>query len=141
MNRMVWVVAGITTLFHLATATIYSYHRDEFYYLASGRRLAWGYVDHPPLTPVLYRFSDAVFGHSVFALRIVPAVLHGVAVVLVALLARELGGSLRAQLIAALGTAVVAAAARHGALPRHRDVRDRGVDRDRAAPRPAAERG
>lgn len=103
---MVWVVAGVTTLFHLATASIYSYHRDEFYYLASGRRPAWGYVDHPPLTPLLYRVADRVFGHSVFGLRIIPAVLHGVTIVLVALLARELGGSLRAQLIAALAAAV-----------------------------------
>jgi 4-amino-4-deoxy-L-arabinose transferase-like glycosyltransferase len=106
MNRSVWVVALVTTAFHLATATIYGYHRDEFYYLASGRRLAWGYVDHPPLTPLLYRAADRVFGHSELGLRVTPAVLHGVIVVLAALLARELGGSPRAQLIAALGAAV-----------------------------------
>ena len=26
------------------------YFRDEFYYLACSHRLAWGYVDHPPLS-------------------------------------------------------------------------------------------
>src|SRR5205823_11695304 len=55
--RSTWIVAAVVVAFHLATATIYGYHRDEFYYLASGRRLAWGYVDHPPLTPFLYRVS------------------------------------------------------------------------------------
>jgi 4-amino-4-deoxy-L-arabinose transferase-like glycosyltransferase len=102
----VWIVGALTTAFHLATATLSSYHRDEFYYLASGRRLAWGYVDHPPVTPLLYRFADRFFGQSELAFRITPAVLHGVMVVLVALLARELGGGPRAQLIAALGAAV-----------------------------------
>ena len=56
--RWTWLVAAVVVAFHLATATIYSYHRDEVYYLASGRRLAWGYVDHPPITPFLYRVSD-----------------------------------------------------------------------------------
>ena len=93
-------------MFHLATANIYGYHRDEFYYLASGRRLAWSYVDHPPLTPLLYRVDDRLFGTSPFALRVVPALLHGLLVVLVVLLTRELGGIARAQLLAALGAAV-----------------------------------
>ena len=85
---------------------IYSYHRDEFYYLASGRRLAWGYVDNPPLTPVLYRISDALFGTSVFGLRIVPAFMHGGLVLLTAVLARELGGDVRGQIVAAIAAAV-----------------------------------
>jgi hypothetical protein len=100
-------VAGGATAFHLATANIYSYHRDEMYYLASGRRLAWGYVDHPPLTPLLYRVSDNLFGSSPFALHIAPALLSGVIVLLTARLAAELGGGRRAQLIAALGAATV----------------------------------
>jgi 4-amino-4-deoxy-L-arabinose transferase-like glycosyltransferase len=107
VTRATWIVAALTTLFHLATANIYGYHRDEFYYLASGRRLAWSYVDHPPLTPMLYRFEDRFFGTSPFALRIVPALLHGLLVVLGTVLARELGGNARAQLLAALGAAVV----------------------------------
>jgi 4-amino-4-deoxy-L-arabinose transferase-like glycosyltransferase len=105
-SREAWAVAVATVGIHLATATIYTYHRDEVYYLASGRRLAWGYVDHPPLTPFLYRVSDALFGSSVFGLRIVPALLHGLIVLLTARLAAELGGNNRAQMIAALGAAV-----------------------------------
>jgi hypothetical protein len=106
LPRAVWIVAGLVVLLHFATATIYSYHRDEVYYLASGRRLAWGYVDQPPLTPFLYRVSDTVFGSSLFGLRIVPACLHGVLVVMTALLARELGASGRGQIAAAIAAAV-----------------------------------
>jgi hypothetical protein len=102
----VWAVAGATAALHLATARIYSFHRDELYYLASGRRLAWGYVDHPPVVPLLYRVGDEVFGASLLGLRVVPALVHGATVVLTALLARELGGGRAAQVLAALGAAV-----------------------------------
>src|SRR4051794_33854465 len=104
--RATWLLALSVVVFHLATAGIYGYHRDEVYYLASGRRLAWGYVDHPPLTPLLYRVSDALFGASQFGLRIVPAVLSGVIVALTALLARELGANRRGQLLAAVAAAI-----------------------------------
>jgi 4-amino-4-deoxy-L-arabinose transferase-like glycosyltransferase len=106
LSRSTWIVAAVVVVFHLATASIYGYHRDEVYYLASGRRLAWGYVDHPPLTPFLYRVSDTVFGSSLFGLRIIPALLHGGLVVMTALLARELGGDTRAQIAAAIAAAI-----------------------------------
>jgi hypothetical protein len=104
--RSTWIVATIVAVFHLATAAVYSYHRDELYYLASGRRLAWGYVDQPPLTPFLYRVSDTLFGSSLLGLRVIPACLHAGLVVIIALLARELGGDHRAQVVAAIGAAV-----------------------------------
>jgi 4-amino-4-deoxy-L-arabinose transferase-like glycosyltransferase len=106
LTRSVWIVVGVVVVFHLATAAIYSYHRDELYYLASGRRLAWGYVDQPPLTPFLYRISDVVFGSSLLGLRVIPAFLHGGLVLMTALLARELGGDARAQIAAAIAAAV-----------------------------------
>jgi hypothetical protein len=31
----------------------YGIFRDEFYYLVNMQWLAWGYVDHPPLAPLL----------------------------------------------------------------------------------------
>jgi hypothetical protein len=83
------------------TATRYGYHRDELYF----RMLepAWGYVDQPPLTPLLARIATAVLGDSVGALR-VPAIacLLG-AVLLTVLTARELGGGRGAQALCAWG--------------------------------------
>lgn len=99
-------MAAAVVVFHLATAQIYGYHRDEFYYLASGRRLAWGYVDQPPITPLLYRVGDTLFGSSLLGLRIVPALVHAGIVVVTALLARELGATARGQVVAALAAAI-----------------------------------
>ncbi len=106
MIAVVGWIAAATAAFHLLTANVWGYHRDEFYYLACGRRLAWGFVDHPPVTPALYRLASMTVGTSKLGLRIVPALLHGVTVILLALLARELGGNGRAQLLAALAAAL-----------------------------------
>ena len=83
----------------------YGYHRDELYF----RMLhpAWGYVDQPPLAPLLARtFSSLV--DSAWAIRI-PATLAAVgSVVLVALITREVGGGRLAQALAAWGYAFAA---------------------------------
>ena len=87
----------------LATAGRYGYHRDELYFRVLGFHPQWGYVDQPPMTPLLARAAIVVFGDSVGALR-VPAALCAVATtLLLAALARELGGSRGAQILAALG--------------------------------------
>ena len=96
------VIAAVKVGFQLVTAGLYGPHRDEFYYLDGGYHLAWGYVDHPPLVPVLYRLSAAVFGHTVPALHVLPAFIGAVYVVLGALLAREFGGRRAEQVLAGL---------------------------------------
>ena len=84
----------------MAIATRYGWHRDEFYYVVAGRHLAWGYVDQPPLTPLLARAAAAVSG-GVLALRLVVVVVQCATIVLGALVAREMGGGRRAQAMAA----------------------------------------
>lgn len=64
-------------------------------------------MDHPPITPLLYRVSDTLFGDSLLGLRVVPALLHGLLVVFTVLVARELGADARAQIVAALASALV----------------------------------
>ena len=51
----------------------YGYFRDEFYYLACGRHLAWGFVDHGPLVAVQARLGEILFGQSIFATRVLSA--------------------------------------------------------------------
>ena len=104
-SAVAWVAAATTAL-HLATANLWGYHRDEFYYLACGRRLAWGFVDHPPVTPWLYRLADLTLGTSKLGLRTVPALLHGATVLLIAALAASSAARPRAQLLAALAAAL-----------------------------------
>src|SRR2546421_3522680 len=76
----------------MAVADRYGWHRDELYYLASGRHLSLGYVDYPPITPLLARIDQAIFPGSLPGLRLLT-VLAGAAVILIAApIAPELGG-------------------------------------------------
>ncbi|WP_424529487.1 glycosyltransferase family 39 protein [Sphaerisporangium viridialbum] len=98
-------VALATSAVLLAVSPWYGYHRDELYFRLLGGHPQLGYFDTPPLTPMIARWSTAVFGDTVVALRIVPALCAGLVIVLVALITRELGGNRRAQILAAAGTA------------------------------------
>jgi 4-amino-4-deoxy-L-arabinose transferase-like glycosyltransferase len=81
----------------------YGYFRDEFYYLACGHHLAWGYVDHGPIVAVQARLGEILFGDSVFAIRILSAVAGALTVFLGGLLCWALGGRRSAQALAMLG--------------------------------------
>ena len=107
-NLAVGGIAAALGVVLLATANRYGFHRDELYFIEAGHHLAWGYVDQPPLTPLLGHISQSVFGASPRALR-VPSVLVGMAlVVLSASLCRRFGGTSRARILAAVCSAVAA---------------------------------
>ena len=106
VGPMLLIAAGFVAV-ELIVAARYGYHRDELYFLACAKHLAWGYVDQPPLVPAVARISTALFGSSAFALRAFPACAGGVAVVLTSLMARELGGRRHAQIIAAERAAMI----------------------------------
>lgn len=96
-------------LFALAKAVVnatcmygYGYFRDELYYVECAKHLAWGYVDHPPLSIAVLALWRSVFGDGMLALRF-PVILAGAAsVVLAGLIAREIGGRRFAQGLACL---------------------------------------
>jgi len=89
---------------HLAApaSSRYGYFIDEFYYLACAKRLAFGYVDHPPLAPVLLALTRLVFGESIFAIRILPVLASGATVWVTGRLVGRLGGGRRATVLAGL---------------------------------------
>ncbi len=93
-------LAAATLLFHLATSRGYGYFRDELYYLACSAHPALGYVDFPPLLALLLRPWRAVFGDSVPALRLLPAIAAAAAVLVTGAIVRALGGDRRAELTA-----------------------------------------
>jgi len=84
----------------------YGFHGDEMYYIVAGQHPAFGYVDQPPLTPLLSAASVALLGVSPTAVRVLPALEMALVVILVALMARDLGGSRRAQVLAAVTAAL-----------------------------------
>jgi len=70
--------------------------------MASTRHLAWGYVDHPPLSIALLALVRSLFGESLAAIRVVAALLGAVTVFLTGRLARAAGGRGFAQGLACL---------------------------------------
>ncbi|WP_432834570.1 glycosyltransferase family 39 protein [Dactylosporangium sp. CA-092794] len=102
--KPVGAVAGGVALALLLTINRYDYHRDELYFRMVGAHPKWGYVDQPPFTPLLVRLCITVFGDTVWAIRI-PGVLYiAAAAILLACVAREVGGGAVAQSLAAAGT-------------------------------------
>ena len=89
----------------LAISARYGYVRDELYFLAAGQHLAFGYVDQPPLTPLLARIAAALSGNTLVGLRILPALALGALVVMTAAMSRRLGAGRTGQLLAALAAA------------------------------------
>ncbi|MBL1073870.1 glycosyltransferase family 39 protein [Nocardia sp. 2] len=103
-----WAVAAVAvpaTVVLLLSATRYDYFGDELYFLAAGRRLSFGYADQGPGLPLLARLMDTLAPDSFFALRLPAVGLTVLAIVVCAMLARELGGGRWAQTLAALGYA------------------------------------
>ncbi len=90
-DRAVLAIAAAAVAIHLATAGGYGYFRDELYYIACSDHLAFGYVDHPPLSILILAVQRHLFGDSLFALRLFPALAAGLLVLTSAALAAELG--------------------------------------------------
>ena len=103
---LVLVVAGLMVALLLGVSGEYGFHGDEMYFVVAGQHPAFGYVDQPPLTPLLSAASVALLGVSPTAVRVLPALEMALIVVLVALMARDLGGSRRAQAMAAVTAAL-----------------------------------
>lgn len=96
-------LAVIAALLHGATAWRYGYFRDELYFIAASKHLAWGYVDQPPLV-AFAAWLAAPAGYNLLALRALPILAAALTTYLAVVLARELGGGRFAQTLAGVAT-------------------------------------
>lgn len=107
-SRAALIVSAITVataLLHLAVAGRYDIFRNELYFIVCGRHPDFGYVDQPPLVPLLAAATQA-FGDNVWLLRL-PAAAAAVALVpLSATLARLAGGRTLSIVLAAAAAAL-----------------------------------
>src|SRR5881394_2904457 len=60
---LIWLVALLVGIVHAATAGRYDAQRNELYFLACGWHPDFGYVDQPPLVPLIAAATQ-VFGIS-----------------------------------------------------------------------------
>jgi len=101
---------------HTATNGKYGFHRDELQTLDDALHLDWGFVAYPPVTPLIGRLELFLFGTSLIGFRFFAAVAVSAAMVIAGLIAKELGGGRREQVLAAMATCVAPVALAQGAI-------------------------
>src|ERR1035441_5100139 len=104
LKNATFVVAAIAVaklLLHLYAGRHYGYFVDELYYIACSHHLDWGYVDQAPLIALVAKISGELFGESLPAIRLFPALAGAALVFLTGLVARELCAQLFGQELAA----------------------------------------
>lgn len=105
LPSLVWVIAALFVALELAVSSRYGFLQDEMYFIVAGHHLAFGYVDQPPLTPLVNRATTGFLGVNPTAVRIVPALAGGLVVVAAAKFAALFGAGRFGQVVAALVTA------------------------------------
>ena len=95
MLRVPALLATIAAALYLLPGLLgpYGPFIDELYYVACAKRLAWGYVDHPPLAPFVLAISRGALGDSLLALRLPAAAAGGLLVFGTGALSARLGAS------------------------------------------------
>ncbi len=105
LSGWIGVIAAAQLIVLVATSTRYGFHRDELYFIVAGAHPAFGYPDQPPLVPLLSWAMHELAPGSLLLLRLPSALAAAATTVLAAMVAREVGGTRRAQAIAAACTA------------------------------------
>src|ERR1700684_289213 len=101
LDRTATIAALATFVLPLVANPHFGFFRAQMYFLICGFHPAWGYVDQPPLVPLLAGGSQ-LFGHSLVLLRALPAAFAAGGVYVTCRLVAELGGRTFAAVLATL---------------------------------------
>jgi 4-amino-4-deoxy-L-arabinose transferase-like glycosyltransferase len=110
------LVAAARMMLHIATNGQYGVHRDELQTLDDARHLDWGFVAYPPITPLIGRLELILFGTSLIGFRVFAAIAVSIIMVLTGLIAKELGGNRRVQVLAAVAAGIAPVSLIQGAV-------------------------
>jgi 4-amino-4-deoxy-L-arabinose transferase-like glycosyltransferase len=98
------IMVVVVALVHISVAGKYDLFRNELYFIVCGRHPAFGYVDQPPIVPLLAALMQ-IGGVNVWLERL-PAVLTAIAIVpLTVIFAQLLGATTRGAWLAAVAAA------------------------------------
>ncbi len=100
---VILMLALLNVALHLAFFRNLEYHRDELLYFSLGMHPDFGYATVPPLIGWIAWLMQNIFGYSVFAVRLFPALIGGAMVFIVSDLAKEMGGDKYARILASAG--------------------------------------
>ncbi|MBD0294547.1 MAG: glycosyltransferase family 39 protein [Flavisolibacter sp.] len=81
---------------------VYELHRDEYLYYQQGQHLDFGFLENPPLIGVL-GYLSSMFGGGFFWIKFWSSLFGAATLLVTAGIVKELGGSVYAQVVAALG--------------------------------------
>src|SRR3954462_11263762 len=87
-----WLVLAVAVAVRLAAAALVPLAPDETYYWEWSRRLATGYLDHPPAIAFFIRAGTLVLGATPLGVRMGSVLAGAVASVVLVRVAGSLGG-------------------------------------------------
>lgn len=97
------LIGVINMCLHMFPGYNFEYHRDELLYFSLCNHLDSGYATTPPMVAFMAFLSKSIFGYSVFSVRFFPALFSGIVAFLAALIAKELKGNFKSQVLSAIG--------------------------------------
>src|SRR3569832_1230288 len=73
LARPSFVLSAVCLLIHLFANSHYGAFSDELYFIVCGQHPALGYIDQPPLVPLIAAASHGLFGMALLPLRLILA--------------------------------------------------------------------
>jgi hypothetical protein len=106
INLWIATLALFNVALHLLVSYNLEYHRDELLYFSLGLHPGLGYATVPPLIGWIACLMQNIFGYSLFAVRLIPAIISGIMVFLISGITKELGGSGYSRILAGIGLTI-----------------------------------
>jgi 4-amino-4-deoxy-L-arabinose transferase-like glycosyltransferase len=103
-----WIglIAIFNVIFHMLFYNTLGFHRDELLYFSLGQHLSAGYASVPPFIGFIAWIVIHTLGYSLLAARLIPFLLSGIMILLIAAITREMKGGNYAQIIVAIAFTV-----------------------------------
>ncbi len=98
-HKIILIFAVAKLVVHLITSTNYGFQRDAYLYLAQSGHLDWGFFSTPPVLAFVTRIHTIIWGDSLLAVRLLPALIGAVSIFIVGWLIKQLKGGTTAQLV------------------------------------------